>query len=238
MINNLLSRISSLDYHLGINTMLSSLRRYYHKLFVIGFFVTASFGCASLFNLQRPEKSLKEKISDKLYYLTNESQKEKLSRLISDEEIYTLENDVWLLYDPTPQTSQNEFKEIYEERFDHANRYFKECGKEGWKTDRGRIYIFNGHPYDVVREPFIQNMVRDQASDMYPQNLIYSHIMVKEIEVWIYNKPAGSRKFENLFMNLNPGLTQYVFVDMIGTGIYRLMGSTENNDLDDPRIIY
>lgn len=218
--------------------MLILFNKYYLQFIAVMFVILTPLGCASLFNMHKPENSLKENISDKLYYLTSESEQDELSRLTSDDEIYAFEKDVWRLYDPTPQTSQNEFKEIYEERFGHANRYFKECGKGGWETDRGRIYIFNGPPYDMIREPFIQNMVRDQASDLYPQNLIYSYIMVKEIEVWIYNKPASARKFENLFMNLNPGLTRYVFIDMIGTGIFRLMGSTENNDLDDPRIIY
>ncbi|MBI5020586.1 MAG: GWxTD domain-containing protein [Ignavibacteriales bacterium] len=200
------------------------------------FIIITAFGCASIFDIHKPEKNVKEEISDKLYYLTSELQQDELSKLTSDEEIYAFENNVWLIYDPTPQTSKNEFKEIYEERFGHANRYFKECGKEGWKTDRGRIYILNGSPYDVIREPFHQNTIGDYNSDLNSINVKFSHIMIKEVEIWTYNKSAQSSKFQNVFSHNNLGMTQYVFIDMIGSGSYRLMQSTEDMELDDPRV--
>ena len=51
----------------------------------------------------------------------------------------------WEKRDPDPSTEINEYKEEYFERIDFANLNFRET-KEGWLTDRGRVYILLGPP--------------------------------------------------------------------------------------------
>ncbi len=53
--------------------------------------------------------------------------------------------EFWRKRDPDPDTDENEFKNEFFDRIDYANKRFKE-GIPGWKTDRGRIYIFMGPP--------------------------------------------------------------------------------------------
>jgi GWxTD domain-containing protein len=53
--------------------------------------------------------------------------------------------DFWDKRDPDPDTEVNEYKEEFYRRIDYANDRFKE-GPPGWKTDRGRIYIYFGSP--------------------------------------------------------------------------------------------
>ncbi|MDH7513319.1 MAG: GWxTD domain-containing protein [Clostridiales bacterium] len=53
--------------------------------------------------------------------------------------------EFWRKRDPDPYTEENEFKKEFFGRVEHANKRFKE-GIPGWKTDRGRIYIFMGPP--------------------------------------------------------------------------------------------
>jgi GWxTD domain-containing protein len=53
--------------------------------------------------------------------------------------------DFWAKRDPTPETEENEFKNEFFNRLEYANKRFKE-GLPGWKTDRGRVYIFMGPP--------------------------------------------------------------------------------------------
>jgi GWxTD domain-containing protein len=60
--------------------------------------------------------------------------------------------DFWDKRDPDPETPVNEFKQEFERRIDYANRRFLE-GRPGWKTDRGRIYIYMGAP-DKIDESF------------------------------------------------------------------------------------
>ncbi len=61
--------------------------------------------------------------------------------------------DFWLKRDPDPDTDENEFKEAFFARIEYANEHFKGEGPPGWKTDRGRIYIYLGPP-DRFEETF------------------------------------------------------------------------------------
>jgi len=58
--------------------------------------------------------------------------------------------DFWAKRDPDPDTEVNEFKEEFLQRIEYANERFNE-GPPGWKTDRGRIYIYLGQP-DKIEE--------------------------------------------------------------------------------------
>jgi len=58
----------------------------------------------------------------------------------------------WVRRDPTPDTSENEYKEEYDRRVAYANEHFA-AGTLGWKTDRGRIYIIHGAPDSIDSHP-------------------------------------------------------------------------------------
>jgi GWxTD domain-containing protein len=53
--------------------------------------------------------------------------------------------DFWAKRDPDPDTEENEYKDEFFRRIEYANDRFNE-GVPGWKTDRGRIYIYLGAP--------------------------------------------------------------------------------------------
>lgn len=61
--------------------------------------------------------------------------------------------EFWADRDPTPTTPANELMEEYYRRVAYVNRVF---GKftDGWKTDRGRVFIILGPPDSVDRHPF------------------------------------------------------------------------------------
>lgn len=68
--------------------------------------------------------------------------------------------DFWKKRDTDPDTEDNEFKEEFFSRIEYANARFKE-GIPGWKTDRGRIYIYFGPPdktedYPMLNRPDMQ----------------------------------------------------------------------------------
>jgi GWxTD domain-containing protein len=59
----------------------------------------------------------------------------------------------WSQRDPTPGTVRNEARELFYRRIDEANRRYGEGGRTkvpGWRTDRGRIAILNGEPFDQL----------------------------------------------------------------------------------------
>ncbi len=64
--------------------------------------------------------------------------------------------DFWDKRDPDPQTEENEFKEEFDQRIEYVNKRFRE-GIPGWKTDRGRIYIYLGPPDKIDQRPYIND---------------------------------------------------------------------------------
>ena len=62
-------------------------------------------------------------------------------------------NEFWKKRDPTPKTDYNELMEEYYSRVDYANKNFGHY-MEGWKTDRGMVYIIFGIPNNIERHPF------------------------------------------------------------------------------------
>ena len=64
--------------------------------------------------------------------------------------------DFWDKRDPDPYTEENEFKDEFYGRIEYANKHFME-GIPGWKTDRGRIYIYLGPPDKIEQRPFIND---------------------------------------------------------------------------------
>ena len=62
----------------------------------------------------------------------------------------------WARRDPTPGTARNEAEQQFYARIEIANRKFREGGAAaipGWRTDRGRIFIRNGVPDEVLSRP-------------------------------------------------------------------------------------
>jgi GWxTD domain-containing protein len=64
--------------------------------------------------------------------------------------------DFWDKRDPDPQTEENEFQEEFYQRIQYVNKHFTR-GVPGWKTDRGRIFIYLGAPDKIEQRPFIND---------------------------------------------------------------------------------
>jgi len=83
--------------------------------------------------------------------------------------------EFWKKRDPDPGTKLNERKQDYLARVEYANLNFKTTGKEGWKTDRGRVYIVYGQPDETERHP--------------------NEIDTKPYEIWYYHSLQGGVEF-------------------------------------------
>ncbi|MCK4312686.1 MAG: GWxTD domain-containing protein [Candidatus Cloacimonetes bacterium] len=59
-------------------------------------------------------------------------------------------NRFWSANDPDPSTEENEFFEIVKTRVEYCNKNYSHF-KDGWETDRGRIYIKHGAPDDILK---------------------------------------------------------------------------------------
>lgn len=105
-----------------------------------------------LYKLERklgPENA--EFLSKVRYIITNEERKIFLE--LPDSEKKEFIEEFWRRRDPDPGTEENEFKMEYFNRIERANELFLGEGKQGWLTDRGRIYVLFGPPLDRIKDP-------------------------------------------------------------------------------------
>jgi len=98
--------------------------------------------------------------------------------------------EFWKRRNPEPATIENEVKKEYLARVEYANLNFHAGTKEGWKTDRGRVYITYGPPDEFERHP--------------------NEIDTKAYEVWHYNSLQGGVEFD--FID-KTGFSDYILVN-------------------------
>jgi GWxTD domain-containing protein len=90
---------------------------------------------------------------DVLRYIASEQELSDMGSLTTPERQKAFWEEFWRRRDPTPGTPENEAMDEFYKRVQYANQHFG-AGIAGWKTDMGRIYIINGNPDEVVRNPF------------------------------------------------------------------------------------
>jgi GWxTD domain-containing protein len=82
----------------------------------------------------------------------------------------------WKHRDPTPATAANEYKEEHYRRIAYANAWYGSRRKgDGWRSDRGRVYILLGEPQERSKYTG-QNDIRD-------------------CEIWFYHSQERVRDF-------------------------------------------
>ena len=120
----------------------------------------ATFLAVILFNLpitgdlQDISAKYRKWLDEEVVYIISEKEREIFSRLDNNSQRERFIEEFWLERDPSPGSVKNEFREEHYRRIDFANEHFgKETNTEGWKTDRGRIYITLGEPGSRQRFP-------------------------------------------------------------------------------------
>ncbi len=89
-----------------------------------------------------------------LKHLTSRKDVKKYKRLSSINEKIEFLADLWAPFDSNFETVQNESRLQFVERLTYVNSQFAVGLKEGWRTDRGRIFIAYGPPDQYIREPY------------------------------------------------------------------------------------
>ncbi len=80
-------------------------------------------------------------------------------------------NEFWLTQDQTPETPENEIKELYYQRLRYADLNFGVFGRDGWKSDMGMVYITYGSADEIERHPFDINAKPYQVWFYYDEKL-------------------------------------------------------------------
>jgi GWxTD domain-containing protein len=91
-------------------------------------------------------------LNEDVGYIITDEERQAFKRLMTDDEKQQFIEQFWLRRDPTPDSSENEYKEEHYRRIAYANERYA-SGIPGWKTDRGRIYITFGPPAEIESHP-------------------------------------------------------------------------------------
>jgi len=142
---------------------------------------------------------------DDVSIIITDQEKKAFQQLTNDEQRQGFITNFWLVRDPTPGTPSNEFRDEYNRRFAYANEHFAtQSGIPGSKTDRGKMYILNGPPDEIVSHP---------TSDVYyrPNAEGRGVTSTSPFETWRYRHTGGT--VDNVI---------YEFVDKQKNGEYTL----------------
>lgn len=94
-----------------------------------------------------------DKAVDQVVYIATSNEKSYIEKAETREEKVKRYLDFWKKKDPVPSTDENEVFDEYYRRINYANENFSHY-TEGWKTDRGMVYIILGSPNNIDRHPF------------------------------------------------------------------------------------
>jgi len=100
------------------------------------------------------------------------SQEKKIYTQLDKEQRTNFLASFWFAKDPNPVTPSNEQVEEIKIRIQYANQNFTHFEK-GWESDRGRIFIKYGMPFEMRSENTGQGITADKHSD-------------KDYEIWKY----------------------------------------------------
>ena len=157
------------------------------------------------------EDYFKKWLTQDVRYLISFDEKEVFSKLSTSEEKDQFIEQFWARRDTDPETQDNEFKTEHYRRIAYANERFK-AGRDGWLTDRGRLYIIHGPPSHIEMHPMGGLYVRSLnegggSTTTFPY------------EVWSY------RYIEGIGTDV-----QFEFVDAGMNGNYKLALSPDEKD--------
>jgi GWxTD domain-containing protein len=81
----------------------------------------------------------------------------------------------WKARDENPSDDRNDYYQNYLNRIKISNDKYSALGKEGWKTDRGRVFIVYGEPSQIDRHP--------------------NETSTRPYEIWLYESIEGGVSF-------------------------------------------
>jgi len=161
-------------------------------------------GCAFFFKTM-PEPTPQEKALDLIWHISTNHQRKALKALDSEIQIMEFLADFWKSLDSTPGTPENEFKDEYLKRFEYVEKHYPIRRARG-RSDKARVYLLYGPPAEIYYYP-IYDTPLDKA------------IWITSMEIWIYDSPAPKMETRNLFSDIFPFHTKFVFGDITGDGL-------------------
>lgn len=131
-------------------------------------------------------KQYREWVEHDVVYIITKDERERFLKLTSDEARDKFISDFWEIRNPNPGSEVNTYKEEIYKRIAFADsRFGPGSGSDGWRTDRGQVYITLGAPQS-------KQIYRNAAN-------------LRPFEIWFYanSNPALPQAFYVLFYDRN-----------------------------------
>ena len=94
----------------------------------------------------------KKWLDEDVRWIISDEERKAFMQLSNDEERDKFIEAFWDRRNPNPDSEDNEFKDEHYRRIEYADEHFA-AGVQGWRTDRGRIYIVYGPPDEIESHP-------------------------------------------------------------------------------------
>ena len=164
--------------------------------------VTDTFEVATTSVLSSAFGSMSEEEIDDLFakskYLAVKTEIDKYEKLSTIDGKREFMFEFWKAKDENAATGENEFFRKYLQRIELCNDKYTSMGKQGWRTDRGRVYLLYGEPTEIERYP--------------------NQLETRPYEIWHYNELEGGVYF--VFADLT-GFSDYQLVNSTKRGELR-----------------
>lgn len=112
---------------------------------------------------------------EKSKYIATVPEMDKYKALSTEDAKREFIYNFWKARDEDPSDDRNENYLNYTKRVNESNAKFSALGKQGWKTDRGRVFIVYGEPSEIERHP--------------------SETAARPYEIWKYESLEGGVEF-------------------------------------------
>lgn len=162
--------------------------------------------------LQSLPPTYREWLTRDVAYIITDAERDAFLQLGTDEQRDKFIDHFWELRNPNPGSPTNTYKDDIYRRIAYADQWYAENNLEGWRTDRGRVYITLGAPKQVDKELGIAN--------------------VRPLEIWFYENdhPALPPFFYVMFYRREEGDSMRLYSPWMD-GPEKLVtgGGTEND---------
>jgi len=119
-------------------------------------------------DIQNLPPTFRKWLTEEVVYIITDEEKEAFVHLPSDEARDKFIEHFWEIRNPNPGSPTNSYRDEIYARIAYANQWFGHFGNdEGWRSDRGRVYITLGKPQQVGKYLGLSN--------------------VRPMEIWFYS---------------------------------------------------
>jgi GWxTD domain-containing protein len=154
--------------------------------------------------------------NEEVNYIISSQEKKEFLSLTNDAQRDSFIDTFWRIRNPEPGSETNTYKEEHYKRLSYANEHYGSVAvQDGWRTDRGRMYIILGPPKQVMTYLSARN--------------------VRPMEIWFYESPSRALPpyFSIIFYKRSAG-EEFSLYSPLSDGPVRL-ASSALEDMNDQK---